>query len=218
MLKKTKEFEEEKISERWSYLIKGAQGRGKEIFENTKRNVEEVNPPRVQIKEEMLTPRLTLFGGLRAEKRKFLTASNEYLKGYKLYVGVKDYGNQLMVSWYLISEPGSILKLVLEWIKSHWKISLGVFFVAFIPAFIIKATFPIPIVWLAFLGYVVFACLTSQKSVLPQMMNIFDLEELTAYTTTIHRAVLKAVEETCKDVDFDFTKVDQKSKGFLNIS
>jgi hypothetical protein len=218
MLKKTKEFEEEKISERWSYLIEGAQGRGKEIFENTKKNLEKINPPRVQIKEEMLTPRLTLFGGSRAEKRKFLVASNEYLREYRLYVGAKDYGNQLMVSWYLISEPGSILKLVLEWIKSHWQISLGVFFVAFIPAFIIKAMFPILIVWLVFLGYVVFTCLTSQKSVLPQMMNIFDLEELTAYVTTIHHAVLDATKEVSESVGFDFTKVDQKSKGFLNIS
>ena len=215
---KIKEFEEEKISERWSYLIKGAQGKGKEIFENTKKNVEKIDPPRVLIKEQMLTPRLTLFGVLRAEKRKFLVASNEYLRGYKLYVGTKDYGNQLMVSWYLISEPGSIQKLVLEWIKSHWQISAVVFLAGLIPVFIFETGFPILIVWLPFLGYAIFASLISRKSVLPQMMNIFDLEELTAYTTTIHHAVLDAVEEICKDVDFDFTKVDRKSKGFLNIS
>ena len=120
---KTKEFEEEKITERWSYLLEGAQGRGKEIFESTKKKIEEVNPPHVQLKEEMLTPRLTLVGALRAEKRKFLVAFNEYLRGYKLYIGAKDYGKQLMVSWYLISEPVSVLTLILEWIKSHWKIS-----------------------------------------------------------------------------------------------
>lgn len=217
-LAKKIEFKEENITERWSYLIGGAQDKGKEIFKGTKKNIEEVNPPHVQLKEKMLTPRLSLAGILRAEKREFLVASNEYLRGYKLYVGAKDYGNQLMVSWYLISEPISVLKLILEWIKSHWKISLGIFLAGLILSFINKSMFPSLIVWLPFLGYITFVSMTSKKSVLPQMMNIFDLEELTAYVTTIHRAVLDAVKEISEQVGFDFTKVDQKSRGFLNIS
>lgn len=215
---KIKEFKEEKIIERWSSLIEEAQGKGKEIFEKTKKNIEKVNPPNVLIEEQMLTPKLSLAGIFRAEKRKFLVASNEHLRGYKLYVGAKDYGNQLMVSWYLVSEPGSILKLVLEWIKSQWKISLGVFLAGLISAFVVQMMFVALVVWMFFLGYVAFACMTSQKSVLPQMMNIFDLEELTAYATTAHRAVLDAVKEISETIDFDFTKVDRKSKGFLNIS
>ena len=215
---KTKEFKEEKITERWSYLIEGAQGRGKKIFEGTKENIEEVNPPHVQLKEEMLMPRLTLAGILRAKKREFLVASNKYLRGYKLYVSAKDYGNQLMVSWYLLSEPISVLKAIIEWIKSHWKVSLGTFLAGLIIALVVKTILPALVIWLSFLGYIAFASITSQKSVLPQMMNIFDLEELTAYVTTVHHAVLDATKEVSESVGFDFTKVDSKSRGFLNIS
>lgn len=217
-MKIEKQLKREEIIERWSYLIGGAQGRGKEIFRSTKRNVEKVNPPHVQLKEEMLTPKLTLVGALRAEKREFLVVSNEYLRGYKLCVGARDYGNQLMVSWYLIAEPSSVLKLILEWIISHPKVSLGVFLAGLILSFVTKKISPIWIIWLPFLGYVTFTCLTSKKSVLPQMMDIFDLEELTAYVTTVHHAVLDATKEVSESVGFDFSKVDQKSRGFLNIS
>lgn len=166
----------------------------------------------------MLTPKLTLVGALRPAKREFLVASNDYLRGYKLCVGAKDYGKQLMVSWYLIAEPVSLLKLMLDWIVSNQKISLGVFLVGLILSFVTREISPILMIWLPFLGYVAFTCLTSKKSVLPQMMNIFDLEELTAYVTTVHHAVLDATKEVSESVGFDFTKVDRKSRGFLNIS
>jgi membrane-associated protease RseP (regulator of RpoE activity) len=166
----------------------------------------------------MLTPELTLVGVLRSEKREFLVASNNYLKGYRLCVGARDYGKQLMVYWYLIAEPVSLIYLIREWIRYHQKISLGVFLVGLILSFITKGIYPIFILWLPFLGYVTFACLTSKRSVLPQMMNIFDLEELTAYVTTVHHAVLDAAKEISESVGFDFSKVDQKSRGFLNIS
>ena len=47
---------------------------------------------------------------------------------------------------------------------------------------------------------------------------MFDFEELTAYGTTVHRAVIKAVEEIMGQLNMDFSKVDTKSRGFLNIS
>jgi len=49
-------------------------------------------------------------------------------------------------------------------------------------------------------------------------MDIFDLEELTAYVTTVHHTLVAATKSVSETVGFDFTKVDTKSKGFLNIS
>jgi hypothetical protein len=49
-------------------------------------------------------------------------------------------------------------------------------------------------------------------------MNVFDIEELTAFTTTIHHAVTGAVEAVMKGMDMDFSKIDTKARGFLNIS
>ncbi len=56
------------------------------------------------------------------------------------------------------------------------------------------------------------------KAVSPEFMDIFDMEELSAYVTTVHHALIDATEEISKEVDFDFTKVDTVSRGFLNIS
>lgn len=49
-------------------------------------------------------------------------------------------------------------------------------------------------------------------------LNLFEDQDLTAYVTIIHHAVLDAVKVISQSVGFDFTKVDQKSRGFLNIS
>jgi hypothetical protein len=217
-MRRPKELKEEEIVERWSHLLEGAQGRGKEVFRSVKESIKDLNPPHVKLEEEMLTPELTMAGFLRAEKRKFLVASNDYLRGYKLCAGAKDYGNQLMISWYLIVEPCSILQLMLEWFIAHQNVSLGVVGIGLF-FFLASKTALLPmIIWAIFLGYVIFRCFTSRESVLPQMLNIFDLEELTAYVTTVHHAVLAATKEVAESVGFDFTKVDQKSKGFLNIS
>jgi hypothetical protein len=53
---------------------------------------------------------------------------------------------------------------------------------------------------------------------LPTEMDIFDQQELTSFLTTVHHSVVKASEEVSDSVGFDFSKVDQKSRGFLNIS
>jgi hypothetical protein len=49
-------------------------------------------------------------------------------------------------------------------------------------------------------------------------LNLFEDQDLTAYVTIIHHAVLDAVKEISQSVGFDFTKVDTKSRGFLNIA
>ncbi len=209
--KKLALLKEENVQERWSELIEGAQGNEKMIFDEIRANVEDVQPPSVKLEEEKVDS--TLSGS-----RNMLVAKNDYLLGYKLYIGAKDYGKQLMVSWYLVLEPVSIWKLALRWIASHRKISIAVLLFGLVIALFTKTLMTAVVFWLFFLGYAAFAVATSRKSVLPQMMGLFDLEELTAYVTTTHRAVLAAVQGVSKTVDFDFAKVDKKSKGFLNIS
>ncbi|MFA5742606.1 MAG: hypothetical protein WCX77_01205 [Candidatus Paceibacterota bacterium] len=49
-------------------------------------------------------------------------------------------------------------------------------------------------------------------------MDVFQLEELSCWTATVHHATTAASKEIAESVGFDFSKVDQKSRGFLNIS
>lgn len=185
-------LKEEEIIDKWSVLIDGANGKGKELFKTVREKLKEIEAPKVEISEEEIFP--SLIRKLKGEGRTFLVARNTYLKGYIMDIGVTDYGKQLFVSWYLTSEADATQK-----------------FLARLPWWI-----QIPL-----LPLVIFLSIYNRfrgKTVSPADMDIFDLEELTSYVTTVHHAVRDATKEIADSVGFDFAKVDQKSRGFLNIS
>ena len=185
-------LKEEEIIDRWSVLIKEANGKGKEVFRIAEENIKELKTPNVKLVRKEIAP--TFIRKLKGEKRPFLVAENTFLKGYLMYIGAVDYGEQLFVSWYLTLELTGIRKFLA---KLPW------------PLLILLLPIVIPInIYQKF----------KRKTVAPADMDIFDLEELTAYVTTVHHALIDATKEVSEAVGFDFTKVDQKSKGFLNIS
>jgi len=49
-------------------------------------------------------------------------------------------------------------------------------------------------------------------------LDVFDLQDLKAYNTVCHHAVLQAVEKLMLDLNQDPSKLDRKSRGFLGIS
>jgi len=165
-------LKDEKIIDRWIAVVDGANGKTEQFFRRTAEGIKQYNPPSVHIeKKEVSTG---LIKGLLGKKRTFFVVNNDLMIAHKVYIGAKDYGNQLIVSWYLMLQADLTRKLLGK--------------------------------------------KRGTTEITPYKMDIFDIEELTGYATTIHRSAKEAIEEICKEVDFDFTKVDQKSKGFLNIS
>lgn len=185
-------LKEEEIIDRWSVLIEEANGKGKEVFRIAEENIKELKTPNVKLARKEIAP--TFIRKLKGEERSFLVAENTFLKGYLMYIGAVDYGKQLFVSWYLTLELTGIRK-----------------FLAKLPWLLLILLLPIVIPINIYQRF-------KRKTVAPADMDIFDLEELTAYVTTVHHAVTDATKEISQSVGFDFTKVDQKSKGFLNIS
>jgi len=173
MVDRPKQLKEEKTLEKWSYLIEDANGKGEEIYNSIVRNIDKVKPEAVSARKETVMPQVSFSGFFKARRREFLVVDNSNFKSYKIYVGVRDYGKQLLVSWYLVCEPGVLGQLSRK---------------------------------------------MAEFKFMPLQMNLFDEEELTAYTTTVHHAVLGAVKEVMEGLNQDFAKVDRKSKGFLNIS
>ncbi len=49
-------------------------------------------------------------------------------------------------------------------------------------------------------------------------LDLFDLQDLTAYVATCHHSTLEAVEKQMRSLDQDPSKIDRKTKGFLGIS
>lgn len=72
-----------------------------------------------------------------------------------------------------------------------------------------------PTWWQVFLSLVPFV------RVIPKMLNdldLFDLQDLTAFATNAHHCLLKTVEKLMAGLNQDPSKIDRKSKGFLGIS
>ena len=189
-------LKEEKIIDRWSVLIERAEGKGNEIFEKTKARLQKVEAPNIIVKSQEVRP--TLFGGLVYRKqRPFLTVTNKYLRGYTMLIGARDYGKQLSTFWYLVMEPKGLLKLL--HILGNPKLLILTFPIV-VPLFLYQRIFK------------------RKKSVLPDDLDVFDLEELTCYATTGHHAVLETVEELMSGLGQDPSKIDRKSRGFLGVS
>ena len=49
-------------------------------------------------------------------------------------------------------------------------------------------------------------------------LDLFETEELSAFTTLVHSAFTEAAEEMMNGLHLDFSKVDTHTKGFLNLS
>jgi len=49
-------------------------------------------------------------------------------------------------------------------------------------------------------------------------LNLFDRQDVTAYTTNVHRCFQEAVDAVILDLKQDPSKIDRKSRGFLGIS
>jgi hypothetical protein len=52
--------------------------------------------------------------GFFGKKRNYLMVSNQALKDYRMYVGARDYGKHLDISWFLTVEPGFFKKAFSE--------------------------------------------------------------------------------------------------------
>lgn len=64
-------------------------------------------------------------------------------------------------------------------------------------------------------------CLLPFVNIFPKTtmdIDLFDQQDLRAYTTITHHSVLKSVEKLMLEMNQDPSKIDRKSRGFLGIS
>jgi hypothetical protein len=192
-----KRLRAERIKERWSTLIADGQGRGEKLLQEIKHRLEAAEVPNISMTIEDV--KADGFLSLDYKKHPFLVVRNNYIKGVEILMSARNYGKQLTVSWYL-TEKASPTSLLADNMPEH------------------------PIGALIFMPLAVISKLMGlvkdkmNNTVRAENMNIFDSEELTAYATTCHHALLESVEQLMVDLNQDFSKVDTKSRGILNIS
>jgi len=105
-------LQDEKIIDRWSMLIEDAQGNAEQIYKDTEGFIKESRAPGINMERVRVMP--SLLKGLFGVKREYLMVTNEGLGDYRMYIGARDYGNNLDVSWYLTCEPGFFKKALSE--------------------------------------------------------------------------------------------------------
>jgi len=97
-----------KIIDSWSMIIEDGQGKAEQVYRDTETFIEESKAPGV--KTEVVKVRPSWLKGLFGIERSYFMVTNEGLKDYRMYIGARDYGNNLDVSWYLTCEPGFFKK------------------------------------------------------------------------------------------------------------
>lgn len=188
--RRNRRFNKSQIGDQWSTLIEGANGEGEKIIKGVIRTIERLEAPNIFIKRENIRPGR----GFITEPRELLVAEHRVFDNYDMYIGARDYGKQLFVSWYLVAQP-----------TSFWRVFKRNPLKAIV-------TFPFILVLR------VISSAQGGSSEFFSKFNVFDTEELTAYVTTVHHAVLETTKELMENRHLDFTKVDTKTRGFLNIS
>jgi len=166
-------LKDEKVMDRWSVLIVNGQGRAEELFDMVASNIDKISPPEVEFQMEVVKP--GLLKGLMGKKREYLMVTNSAIKDYRMYIGARDYGKTLDVSWYLTVEPGFFKKQISK-------------------------------------------AITGSDKALSFNLDLFTQQDLAAYVSIVHHALLDAVEELMRDLGQDPSKIDRKSKGFLGVS
>jgi hypothetical protein len=182
----------DRIISEWNALCGGAQGKAEHYTRLFIRQLQDMGVPSLKVQYKDVTG--GTIGALFKPTRRYLSVENKYFKGYRTFVGAKDYGKQLSISCYLTVEQSFFGKVMLAASKSLWVAALS---------------FPLTLTAKLFqLG---------KGFVIPEMMDMFDREELNCYITTVDNAAKNAAKEMMKELDLDFTKMDIKSRGFHNL-
>ncbi len=185
-------LKESEIVEEWSVLIEGAQGRQQEFYKLIENRLDELEPPKLSVAQEQVFP--NFLRRLKGDGKLFMIIKSKYFDGYVVNVCAEEYGKQLLIAWYLTQRPSKFMQ-----------------FMANLPGFVVLVIYPVYLL-------IMFYDKITKRRVTLENMDIFDRQELSAFAGTVHHCVLFGSENIAEAVNFDFSKVDRKTRGFLNLA
>jgi hypothetical protein len=101
-------LKDEKIIDRWSMVVEGGQGLTEQIYTDTEAFIKETRAPGINFDRVQVRP--SWLKGFFGNERSYLMVTNDALGDYRMFVGARDYGNNLDISWFLTCEPGFFSK------------------------------------------------------------------------------------------------------------
>ena len=200
---RAKSLRVEDVVQEWQTVIPKAQGKREILYTAFVHHLEELDIPNVELTERSVKTN----GG----KMDFIVVENSHLRNYDMYLTTREYGNQLIVSWYVIKEKPSFSRsLKLYPVRT----------VLLAPILIFLTMFSWFASFASGLGGSGGSGMNTSTLSLAFVENfsLYDEQEIHAYISTVHSAVKVGVDTMMKGLNLDFTKVDTKTRGFLNIS
>lgn len=103
--------------ERWFAAIGGANGESEKVLRAFMSRVEVAGIPNIVAEKKNISTGLSaavksIFrGGGGSNMREMIEIKNENLAGWIIYAGARDYGKQLLVSWYLVVDEKELPRL-----------------------------------------------------------------------------------------------------------
>jgi hypothetical protein len=97
-------LKDEKILDTWGLVIEEGAGRAAGLAQTIADLVRRSELPGISCQKVEAQP--GMLKGLFGKKRDYMMITNEGLKDYRMYLGARDYGKHLDISWYLTVEPG----------------------------------------------------------------------------------------------------------------
>lgn len=108
-------LKDQNILERWFATLIGMEGKGEEILRDFVSRLENAGIPGLKAERDQIVPTLGtglkgIFGGNKdaGKPREFIRITNNHLQGFSIYAGTRDYGKQLLASWYLLSDKTAV--------------------------------------------------------------------------------------------------------------
>jgi len=97
-------LKDEKLLDTWGVVVEQAAGNQEALLRAINQLLEYSELPGIQWQAVEVKP--GMIKGLFGKKRDYLMVTNRALKDYRMYVGAREYGKHLDVSWFLTVEPG----------------------------------------------------------------------------------------------------------------
>lgn len=111
-------LKEAKILDHWATVLEQCNGEEEGLLRGVEARLEGFQAPGVSWKRETVSP--GWLKGLMGKKRDFLIVSHERFDDYTFFVGARDYGSALDVSWYLAaSQKNALVKVALQAAASY---------------------------------------------------------------------------------------------------
>jgi hypothetical protein len=97
-------LKDEKILDTWAVVMEGGAGHADALLQDVQDLLKSSDLPGIAWGKVDAQP--GMLKGFFGKKREYLRIVNEALKDYRMYLGARDYGRHLDVSWFLTVEPG----------------------------------------------------------------------------------------------------------------